>query len=308
MCDEVAETHKKSKASRNHDLSRVTAPNPVTKLPMMCTTHKKLFTIYDRTCQRLLCGDVCQFMDNHISCEMVSLTREKEERVDQDPQLRTLCEQLDVDATLEQLATHLVTRNRLLKEVEQDKTFVLEQIEANYKMVSPFLTSWSSCLCFEFLVIMTTSLLCVQARELLDAAYAEGKREAELLYARKLEHLHNQLADLNDLSENLAAGRQWLSDYMQHPHQQAGGQAAAGQTLSVSAKLEAATRAVYYRDTMRRSHEQVDPADKVQPRLNLQDMDEEALNKSLKDLFRVTDPEVPRRRCFLSFSFVFSFH
>jgi hypothetical protein len=84
----------------------------------------------------LLCGDACQYLDEHSQCELVLLQREKEERVDKDPQLKTLCEQMDVEATLKRLATHQATGNRLLKEIEQDKAFVLERLESNYNQVS----------------------------------------------------------------------------------------------------------------------------------------------------------------------------
>jgi hypothetical protein len=52
---------------------------------------------------------------------------------------------------------------------------------------------------------------------------------------------------------------------------------------------------VYFRDMLRRAHQQVDPADKVQPRLNIQDLDEDTLSKILEDLFHITDPEVCAR-------------
>jgi hypothetical protein len=129
-----------------------------------------------------------------------------------------------------------------------------------------------------------------------DAAYAEGRREAESLYANKQRQLNQQLADLRDISEHLSAGRQWLVDYMKQHQAQAQAQPA----VSATNKLEAATRAVWSRDVMRRAQQQADPADEVQPRLDVQDADADAdeealkLKQSLTGLgwFRVTDPEV----------------
>jgi hypothetical protein len=130
MCDELAEAHKMLRATRNHELIQLSSSS--NKLPM-CILHNKPFAIFDRTCQRMLCGEICQNMDEHSRCETVTLMREKEERVDKE--LKALCDQLDVDATLKLLQTHEVTSNRLLKEVEQDKAFVLGQLEANYNKV-----------------------------------------------------------------------------------------------------------------------------------------------------------------------------
>jgi hypothetical protein len=149
--------------------------------------------------------------------------------------------------------------------------------------------------CLQFFCICCNA----QSRDLLDAAYASGRREAESLYAKKQRQLNLMLAELHEVSEHLSAGRQWLVDYMQQQqqtkgHASVGTQAGAGTgpSMSVSAKLEAATRSVLYRDLMRRAQQQCDPADEVQPRLDVQDMDEEALTKSLKQLFHITDPEV----------------
>ena len=135
-----------------------------------------------------------------------------------------------------------------------------------------------------------------QARELLDDAYSVGKRAAESLFATKQRQVNQLLADIHEVNEYLASGRQWLADYMQQ-QQQAGAAGlssapAVSVPVSVSAKLEAATRSVWYRDLMRRAQQQADPADEVQPRLNLEDMDEHALSKSLANLFHITEPEV----------------
>jgi hypothetical protein len=131
----------------------------------------------------------------------------------------------------------------------------------------------------------------------LDAAYAESKREAESLYVKK-QHQLSQLklpaADSHTINEHLASGRKWLADYMQQL--QAGGQA----VQSVTAKLEAATLSVWFRDLLLMAHRQIDPADEVQPRLNLQDIDENATIQFFKNMFQLTDPKVLNLFC-LSF-------
>jgi hypothetical protein len=138
MCDEVVTTHRILRATRNHELVRISPsppnPNPVPKLPA-CELHIKSFGIYDRTCERLICADVCQYLDEHKACELVALMREKEERVDKDAQLKSLCEQMDVDATLKQLEKHQATANQLLKDIEQDKAFTLGRLAANHTLV-----------------------------------------------------------------------------------------------------------------------------------------------------------------------------
>lgn len=70
---------------------------------------------------------------------------------------------------------------------------------------------------------------------------------------------------------------------------QASGQAAGGQ--SVPEKLEAATLSVQSRDLIRRAEQQLedDPADEVQPRLNIEDMDEDTLGSYVSSLFHITD-------------------
>jgi hypothetical protein len=90
MCDEIAEAHKQQKISRDHKITQLSSS---THKPPMCILHNKPFLIFDRTCQRMLCGEICLNMDEHSRCETVTLMREKEERVDQD--LKALCDQLD---------------------------------------------------------------------------------------------------------------------------------------------------------------------------------------------------------------------
>ena len=129
----------------------------------------------------------------------------------------------------------------------------------------------------------------------MDTAYSVGKRAAESLYASKQRQVNQLLADIHEVTEHLASGRQWLGDYMLHQQQQAGAadkSSAPAVSVSVLGKLEAATRSVWYRDLMRRAQQQADPADEVQPRLSLDDMDEDALTDMLTDLFRVIDPQV----------------
>jgi hypothetical protein len=125
-----------------------------------------------------------------------------------------------------------------------------------------------------------------------DAAYEQGKREAESLVARKQHQLSTMLSNLQEINESLATGRQWLSDYMEQ-QQQAGCQSGDQAGQSVSAKLEVITLSVLYRDVMRRAHAQIDPTDEVHPRMNLQDMDDDAFGNSLTGLFHVTDSQVP---------------
>jgi hypothetical protein len=52
--------------------------------------------------------------------------------VDQDQQLKSLCEQMDVETTLKQLAMYQTNNDQLVKDIEQDKEFVLGRLEAHY--------------------------------------------------------------------------------------------------------------------------------------------------------------------------------
>jgi tripartite motif-containing protein 56 len=145
FCDELAAAHRRARGTKSHQLSQLLSekagelltptPQSVTKLPM-CTLHNKPFGTYDRTCQRLLCSDVCQYLDQHSKCDLTALLREKEERVDMDQQqLQSLVKQMDVEATLQRLAMYQATSHELQNDIDQDKAFVLEQLEAHYTKV-----------------------------------------------------------------------------------------------------------------------------------------------------------------------------
>jgi hypothetical protein len=146
MCEEIAAVHRKGKMTKSHQLSPIAPPasafqdrskRVANKLPI-CTQHDKPYYLYDRSCQRLLCGDKCQFMDEHKTCTIVSLLNEKEERIDNDPQLREMCQSVSVTSAVQQLAGHEAECFKLMDAIDQDNESLLQRLEAKKLKVQTF--------------------------------------------------------------------------------------------------------------------------------------------------------------------------
>jgi hypothetical protein len=147
MCEEMAAMHRKMPTTRKHQLTplQITAPSPTARqagsaksLPK-CLEHDRPFHLYDRTCEKLLCAEKCQFTDEHLQCVKVPLLTEKEQCLDGDDDFKNLCAELDVSQMLSKTGEFHTKSSRVHDSLETSKRNALELLEKRHLKVSLYI-------------------------------------------------------------------------------------------------------------------------------------------------------------------------